>query len=131
MCALAWAPGGSSLSRAQIIMPSNMTAEAFVEKHGGRIVKWLHDNTVDCACDQIRFGPDEKLQRFKKEDKEAAIDVTTVISCRRCYVPVGLHEVCLHSSPVLTSDSFRRSTMMRCVAAMRCICHLATERRVP
>ena len=59
-------------------------------------MQWLQDNTKDCECDQMRFGPDEKLRRFRKDE---AIDVATVISCRRCYVPVGLHDVCLHIRP--------------------------------
>ena len=64
-------------------MPSGMTAEAFCETHCEAIVTWLRDNTTECACDTIRFGPDDKLQRGD------LIDTTTVILCRRCYVPVG------------------------------------------
>ena len=46
---------------------------------------WLQDNTVDCAC-STPFGPDETLQR-------GTIDLTTSIACRRCFVPLGLHNV--------------------------------------
>ena len=51
-------------------MPSGMTAEAFCEKHGRAIVRWLRDNTTECDCDSaLKFGADEKLAH-KKEDKK-------------------------------------------------------------
>ena len=62
-------------------MKSDMTAEAFVELHGPALLQWLQTNTVECAC-TTPFGPDENLQR-------GAIDLTTSIACRRCYVPLG------------------------------------------
>ena len=62
-----------------------MTAEAFVERHGPALLQWLQTNTVECAC-STPFGPDENLQR-------GTIDLTTSIACRRCYVPLGLHDV--------------------------------------
>ena len=62
-----------------------MTAEAFVELHGPALLQWLQTNTVECAC-TTPFGPDENLQR-------GTIDLTTSIACRRCYVPLGLHDV--------------------------------------
>ena len=62
-----------------------MTAEAFVEQHGPALLEWLRTNTVECAC-TTPFGPDENLQR-------GTIDLTTSIACRRCYVPLGLHDV--------------------------------------
>ena len=68
-------------------MPSSMTAAGFVEMHGETIVKWLAENVDECACDEITFGTDEKLQRGE------TIDAETVVLCRRCYVPVGLHAV--------------------------------------
>ena len=66
-------------------MKSDMTAEAFVELHGPALLQWLQTNTVECAC-TTPFGPDENLQR-------GTIDLTTSIACRRCYVPLGLHDV--------------------------------------
>ena len=76
--------------RAQIAEPrkemkSDMTAEAFVKKHGPALLRWLENNTVECAC-PTPFGPDESLQR-------GTVDLTTSIACRRCYVPLGLHNV--------------------------------------
>ena len=62
-----------------------MTAEAFVERHGPVILKWLQANTVECAC-STPFGPDENLQR-------GTIDLTTSIACRRCYTPLSLQDV--------------------------------------
>ena len=72
-------------------MPSSMTGKAFVAKHGGIFASWLQDNTVECACEELRFGPDEKLQRGQ------TIDADTVIHCRRCYVPLGIRDVRLLS----------------------------------
>ena len=66
-------------------MMSNMTAEAFVELHGPALLRWLQTNTVECVR-TTPFGPDENLQR-------GTIDLTTSIACRRCYVPLGLHDV--------------------------------------
>ena len=66
-------------------MKSDMTAEAFVERHGPALLQWLQANTVECAC-STPFGPDESLQR-------GTIDLTTSIACRRCYVPLGLQDV--------------------------------------
>ena len=66
-------------------MKSDMTAEAFVERHGPALLQWLHAHTVECAC-STPFGPDETLQR-------GTIDLTTSIACRRCYVPLGLRDV--------------------------------------
>ena len=66
-------------------MKSDMTAEAFVQLHGPALLQWLRTNTVECAC-TTPFGPDENLQR-------GTIDLTTSIACRRCYVPLGLHDV--------------------------------------
>ena len=54
-------------------MKSNMTAEAFVERHGPALLRWLQANTVECAC-STPFGPDENLQR-------GTIDLTTSIAC--------------------------------------------------
>ena len=62
-----------------------MTAEAFVERHGPALLQWLQANTVECAC-STPFGPNETLQR-------GTIYLTTSIACRRCYVPLGLHDV--------------------------------------
>ena len=66
-------------------MKSDMSAEAFVERHGPALLQWLQANTVECAC-STPFGPDESLQR-------GTIDLTTSIACRRCYVPLGLQKV--------------------------------------
>ena len=66
-------------------MKSDMTAEAFVERHGRALLQWLQANTVECAC-STPFGPDESLQR-------GTIDLTTSIACRRCFIPLGLHDV--------------------------------------
>ena len=66
-------------------MKSDMSAEAFVERHGPALLQWLQANTVECAC-STPFGPDENLQR-------GTIDLTTSIACRRCYVPLGLQDV--------------------------------------
>ena len=66
-------------------MKSDMSAEAFVERHGPALLQWLQANTVECAC-STPFGPDESLQR-------GTIDLTTSIACRRCYMPLGLQDV--------------------------------------
>jgi len=71
-------------------MKSNVTAEAFAEQHGPALLQWLQINTVECAC-TTPFGPDENLQR-------GTIDLTTSLACRRCYVPLGLHDVLDHKS---------------------------------
>jgi hypothetical protein len=86
-----WVPPSATPRNAQIAaslqreMKSDMTAEAFVEQHGPDLLQWLQTNTVECAC-TTPFGPDENLRR-------GTIDLTTSISCRRCYVPLGLHDV--------------------------------------
>ena len=99
--------------RAQIAEPrkemkSDMTAEAFVEKHGPALLRWLKNNTVECAC-PTPFGPDESLQR-------GTVDLTTSIACRRCYVPLGLHNVRLallrgdpNPNPCPVPNAHRRS----------------------
>ena len=67
-------------------MKSDMTAEAFVERHGPALLQWLQTNTVECAC-TTPFGPDESLQR-------GTIDLTTSIACRRCYMPLSACRMC-------------------------------------
>ena len=79
------APCAQIAASLQREMKSDMTAEAFAEQHGPALLQWLQTNTVECAC-TTPFGPDENLRR-------GTIDLTTSISCRRCYVPLGLHDV--------------------------------------
>ena len=105
-------------------MPSGMTAEAFCEKHGRAIVRWLRDNTTECDCDSaLKFGADEKLAH-KKEDKK--VDADTVILCRRCFVPVGLHNVCLR-----TAQPHARGTRARPRPPRPCVPSAFPVRRVP
>ena len=63
-----------------------MTAEEYREAHGDTFVEWLRDNTVQCACEH-RYGADETKRRGE------VIDADTEITCRRCFVPIGLHPV--------------------------------------
>ena len=79
------APRAQIAASLQREMKSNMTAEAFAEQHGPALLQWLQTNTVECAC-TTTFGPNENLRR-------GTIDLTTSIACRRCYVPLGLHDV--------------------------------------
>ena len=79
------APRAQIAASLQREMKSDMTAEAFAEQHGPALLQWLQTNTVECAC-TTPFGPDENLRR-------GTIDLTTSIACRRCYVPLGLHDV--------------------------------------
>ena len=41
-------------------MKSDMSAEAFVERHGPALLQWLQANTVECAC-STPFWPDKTL----------------------------------------------------------------------
>ena len=80
-------------------MPSNMTAEAFHKKYGKKIATWLRDNTSECACDSsLLFGADEKLAHPKEGGRTIMVDTDTVMLCRRCFVPVGLTNVCLRTA---------------------------------
>ena len=72
-------------------MPSKMTAEQYATEHGAAMVEWLRDNTVECAC-ALPFGCDDAHRTG------GVIDAETQISCRRCFVPIGLHDV-LHCRP--------------------------------
>ena len=67
-----------------------MTAEEYREAHGDTFVEWLRDNTVECACEH-KYGADETKRRGD------VIDVQTEITCRRCFVPIGLHPVSLRA----------------------------------
>ena len=67
-----------------------MTAEEYREAHGDTFVEWLRDNTVECACEH-KYGSDETKRRGD------VIDVQTEITCRRCFVPIGLHPVSLRA----------------------------------
>ena len=71
-------------------MPTQMTAEEYCEAHGATFVEWLRDNTVECACEH-KYGADETKRRGD------VIDVQTEITCRRCFVPIGLHPVSLRA----------------------------------
>ena len=63
-----------------------MTVEEYREAHGDTFVEWLQDNTVECACAD-KYGLDEKKRHCE------TIDAETEITCRRCFVPIGLHPV--------------------------------------
>ena len=63
-----------------------MTAEEYREAHGDTFVEWLRDNTVECAC-EFKYACDEKKRHGD------TIDAETEITCRRCFVPIGLQEV--------------------------------------
>ena len=69
---------------------TQMTAEEYCEAHGGTFVEWLQDNTVECACEH-KYGADETKRRGE------VIDAETEITCRRCFVPIGLHPVSLRA----------------------------------
>ena len=70
---------------------TKMTAEDFCEAHGDTFVKWLQENAVACACDD-RYGCDQTKQHGK-----IPICVETDITCRRCFLPIGLHSVSLRA----------------------------------
>ena len=53
-------------------------------------MEWLQDNTVECACEH-RYGSDESKRHGE------TIDAATEITCRRCFVPIGLHPVRLRA----------------------------------
>ena len=63
-------------------MKSDMTAEAFVERHGPALLQWLQTNTVECAC-STPFGPDENLQRGTID-----LHTTLVVYCITSYLEV-------------------------------------------
>ena len=67
-----------------------MTAEEYVQAHGDTFVKWLQDNTVQCACED-KYGCDESKRHCE------TIDAETEITCRRCFVPIGLQSVSLRA----------------------------------
>ena len=67
-----------------------MTAEEYVQAHGATFVEWLQDNTVECACEH-QYGSDESKRHGE------TIDAETEITCRRCFVPIGLHDVSLRA----------------------------------
>ena len=67
-----------------------MTAEEYVQAHGATFLKWLQNNTVECACED-KYGCDESKRHGE------TIDAETEITCRRCFVPIGLHPVRLRA----------------------------------
>ena len=67
-----------------------MTAEEYAEKYGATFVEWLRDNTDECACEH-KYGCDESKRRCE------TIDAETEITCRRCFVPIGLQSVRLRA----------------------------------
>ena len=67
-----------------------MTAEEYVQAHGATFVEWLQDNTVECACED-KYGCDESKRHGE------TIDAETEITCRRCFVPIGLQSVSLRA----------------------------------
>ena len=70
--------------------PERISGREWCARYGETFVEWLRKKTVPCKC-QPAFGCEETLRR-------GAIDVESVISCRRCYVPVSLQPVRLHSA---------------------------------
>ena len=51
-----------------------MTAEEYVQAHGDTFVKWLQDNTVECACED-KYGCDESKRHCETIDAAAAAAV--------------------------------------------------------
>ena len=49
-----------------------MTAEEYVQAHGDTFVKWLQDNTVECACED-KYGCDESKRHCETIDAETEI----------------------------------------------------------
>ena len=68
-------------------MPSQ--AEKYAEAHCGTFVDWLKKNTKPCACVD-KYELDSGKDRFGLEEKRR-------LQCRRCYVPLGMKEVSLHT----------------------------------
>ena len=92
----------------------------FCKQHGKAFLRWLKDNTVKCVC-TISFGPDEQKQR-------GVIDADTVLLCRRCYVPLGLHQVCCATLvPTPAAHATAASAVLAARPRSRCallpLCH--------
>ena len=68
-------------------MPSQ--AEKYAEAHCDTLVDWLKKNTKPCACVD-KYELDSGKDRFGLEEKRR-------LQCRRCYVPLGMKEVSLHT----------------------------------
>ena len=83
-----------------------MTAEEYVQAHGDTFVKWLQDNTVECACAD-KYGCDESKRHCE------TIDAETEITCRRCFVPIGLKSVSEKVSPCNTRATGQYHTHRR------------------
>ena len=73
-------------------MPSEITAEEFCAQHGNTFCSWLKKNTVECAC-KHKYSIDEDHQTG------GCIDCTTILECRRCFVPVGMQQVSRRPTP--------------------------------
>ena len=67
-------------------------AELFCKAHGAAFVEWLEENTVECDC-EVKYGCDET----KRHGDEAFVNADTELTCRRCFVPIGLHDVSLRA----------------------------------
>ena len=65
-------------------------AEKYAEAHCDTLVDWLKNNTVPCACA-------EKYTRCEKNGACFGLDENKRLLCRRCYVPLGLKKVSLHT----------------------------------
>ena len=57
-----------------------MTAEEYVQAHGDTFVKWLQDNTVECACED-KYGCDESKRHCETIDAETEITHAVGASC--------------------------------------------------
>ena len=65
-------------------------AEEYAEAHCDTLVDWLKNNTMPCACA-------EKYTRCEKNGACFGLDENKRLLCRRCYVPLGLKKVSLHT----------------------------------
>ena len=62
-----------------------MTAEEYCEEHGATFVKWLQENTVECACEHKYGYVDETKRRGEEIDVQTELSLIHISEPTRRY----------------------------------------------